>query len=342
MDSPYRGHGDYGSEDQDEHRHSRHSHRPPPPPPRPEDDDGECGYGERREEEEEEGREGGHWGGGRRHGRRRGDDEEERFGRQGDEEGYPPERPPHFPPMGGLGFHRPSHHEGPPQADVYSQYDDGFPQHDAPPHSFTHSGSHHSQRPSDEYTYADPSPSDEYSHVDPCPAKEEPVVDTHLTSQMDSLSLDLPQGRLVRIFCKENSGFNLAVEHNTVVLQQSNSEDEAQQWIKDASHGMRIKDSYGYPAFSLVNKKTKKVLKHANEMGQQVLLVDYQADMKDDYILWTESQDFGEGFKTVRSASDTLLNLTVFEGNKRIRNGSALVLDTWHKGDHQQWKLLPL
>ena len=70
--------------------------------------------------------------------------------------------------------------------------------------------------------------------------------------------------------------------------------------------------------------------------------MDYQPDIKDESILWSESQDFGDGFKTVRSASDTLLNLTVFEGHKKIRNGSALVLDTWHKKDHQLWKLSPL
>lgn len=122
----------------------------------------------------------------------------------------------------------------------------------------------------------------------------------------------------------------------------ANSEDEAQQWVKDASYGMRVKDNYGHPAFSLVNKATNKILKHAKEKGQQVLLMDYRPGIRDDDILWTESQDFGEGFKTVRSASDTLLNMTVFEGNKKIRNGSALVLDTWHTADHQLWKVFPL
>jgi hypothetical protein len=70
--------------------------------------------------------------------------------------------------------------------------------------------------------------------------------------------------------------------------------------------------------------------------------VDYQQDINDDSILWSESQDFGEGFKTLRSVSDTLLNLTVFEGQKKIRNGSPLVLDTWHKKNHQLWQLSPL
>ena len=38
----------------------------------------------------------------------------------------------------------------------------------------------------------------------------------------------LPQGRLVRIFCKENSDFSLSVERNIVAMRESKSEDEAQ------------------------------------------------------------------------------------------------------------------
>ncbi|MCO5593161.1 hypothetical protein L7F22_047167 [Adiantum nelumboides] len=295
MEPPYRP-GDYGFEDQEGYRHSPFHHRPPPPPP----PFGEDEFGEQRRgdedggfprrhthfEEERFGKEDGEEGS---YGRRREDPNRERFGREDDyETGQPLEGRPHFPPMG---FHRTQHEDAPPPSD-----DVGYPQYAATSHSPPHSGSFHGQHPSGDFGTADP--------ADPVPVKEVlPEGEASLTSQMDSLSLDLPQGRLVRIFCKENSGYNLAVAHNSLSMQDSNTEDESQQWIKDASHGLRIKDSYGYPAFSLVNKKTKKVLKHANEQGQQVLLVDYQADLKNDNILWTESQDFGEGFKTIRRSS---------------------------------------
>lgn len=36
-----------------------------------------------------------------------------------------------------------------------------------------------------------------------------------------------------------------------------------------------MKDNYGHPAFTLVNKKTRKLLKHAKEKGQQVICIDY-------------------------------------------------------------------
>ena len=65
-------------------------------------------------------------------------------------------------------------------------------------------------------------------------------------------------------------------------------------------------------------------------------LMDYEANVRDDDIMWTESQDFGEGFKTVRCASNTLLNLTVSRG------GKTLELDTWHKTANQLWKIFPL
>ncbi|KAH6557477.1 hypothetical protein KP509_1Z112300 [Ceratopteris richardii] len=154
---------------------------------------------------------------------------------------------------------------------------------------------------------------------------------------------DLPKGEIVHIFCKKRVNFYLAVENDNLQMKEMNMDDEGQQWIKDDSYGSHVKDNYGYPAFSLVNVKTRKILKHGKEKGQQVVLIDYRRpEIKDDDILWSESQDFGEGFMTVRCASNTLLNLTVLEGAKSVRDGSELVLETWHKADHQLWKLSPL
>eukprot|EP00249_Psilotum_nudum_P036812 c879_g1_i1 orf=182-1015(+) len=156
--------------------------------------------------------------------------------------------------------------------------------------------------------------------------------------------IELPRGQLVRVFCKSNRDFNLAVRHDGVVMVSADSEDATQQWIKDETPGMRVRDVYGFPAFCLVNKAHKKIVKHAKEKGQQLLLIDYKPGILDDDILWTESQDFGEGYKTVRMASDTLLNMTVFHGDKKsggLKDGSPVVLDTWHKQDYQLWKIFP-
>eukprot|EP00249_Psilotum_nudum_P011757 c23364_g1_i1 orf=760-1338(-) len=164
------------------------------------------------------------------------------------------------------------------------------------------------------------------------------------------------QGELVKIFCKADRTYNLGIRNEAAVIVPSDSDDETQLWIKDVSYGARTKDNYGSPAFALVNKAQRKALKHSKEKGQQVILVDYRPGMQDEDILWTESQDFGEGYKTVRSAYDTLLNLTLFQEEKKgglfhhsdkhstpeVKEGCPVVLDTWHKGDHQLWKIFNL
>jgi len=157
----------------------------------------------------------------------------------------------------------------------------------------------------------------------------------------------LPHGELVKVFCKLDGDYLLACHNDTLVMATANNLDESQQWIKDVSFGEHVKDIYGYPAFALVNKGHKKVLKHAKEedQDQKVIVADYMPGMPDDSILWTQSQDFGDGFRTIRIASDTLINITVYHGDRRLhglKNGSPLILDTWHKQDHQLWKILPL
>lgn len=123
------------------------------------------------------------------------------------------------------------------------------------------------------------------------------------------------------------------------MMVEADSENESQQWIRDDKYGIRVRDSYGHPAFMLINKAFKKVLKHAKGKMQEVQLVDYNPDMQDDDLFWTESQDFGEGFKTVRMASDTLLNLSHSGG---FEDRSSIIFDTWHKKDNQLWKIFPL
>lgn len=83
-------------------------------------------------------------------------------------------------------------------------------------------------------------------------------------------------------------------------------------------------------------------------------MVDYRPGFVDEDLLFSESQDFGEGFRTVRMASDTLLNMTVpHEEEKKslfhhtekipeVTEGAPVVLDTWHKIDRQLWKIFPL
>ncbi|KAI5058539.1 hypothetical protein GOP47_0026709 [Adiantum capillus-veneris] len=116
---------------------------------------------------------------------------------------------------------------------------------------------------------------------------------------------------LVKILCKADKTFNLAIRNDTPVMAPADSLDPTQMWIKDQTYGARTKDNYGSPAFALVNKATGQALKHGKEKGHQLHLVEYRPGMLDEDILFSESQDFGEGFRAVRMASDTLLNMTL-------------------------------
>lgn len=153
--------------------------------------------------------------------------------------------------------------------------------------------------------------------------------------------VELPKGQLVRVFCKSSRSYNLAVKDGRLMMVEADSGNELQQWIRDDKYSIRVRDRYGHPAFMLINKASKKVLKHSKGKLQEVQLTYYTPDIQDDDLFWTESQDFGEGFKTLRMASDTLLNLSVGHGSS-VEDGSPVILDTWHKKDNQLWKIFPL
>lgn len=165
---------------------------------------------------------------------------------------------------------------------------------------------------------------------------------------------NVPRGQLVKIFSKLNKTYNLGIRNDIPMMVPSDAEDQTQLWFKDDSHGERTKDNYGFPAFTLINAATRKLLKHPKEKGHPISLVDYQPNTLDEDLLWTESQDFGEGFKTVRMASDTSLNMTLLKEEKKsffhrddksaheIKEGTPIVLDTWHEKDNQLWKIFIL
>ncbi|KAJ7522290.1 hypothetical protein O6H91_18G004900 [Diphasiastrum complanatum] len=77
-------------------------------------------------------------------------------------------------------------------------------------------------------------------------------------------------GPVVKVFCKANTDYSLALRHDGVVLIPASKDDESQQWILDQSWGSRVRDGTGQPAFALINKASNRALKHAKEAAQQV------------------------------------------------------------------------
>ncbi|ERN08381.1 hypothetical protein AMTRI_Chr07g74860 [Amborella trichopoda] len=154
----------------------------------------------------------------------------------------------------------------------------------------------------------------------------------------------LPQGQTVKLTSKGNTDFALGVRNGQVVMVYYNPNDLTQQWIKDESWSNSVNDSVGHPAFCLVNKATGKALRHAPGAFQQVLLTNYEPGSFEDAVMWTQSQDFGGGYKTIRMANNIHLNLDCFQGDLKhggIKDGNQAVLWTWNGQDNQLWKINP-
>lgn len=148
----------------------------------------------------------------------------------------------------------------------------------------------------------------------------------------------------MRAFCKANPDFSLTIRHGSVVLAPVNAHDEFQHWIKDEKYSTKVKDEASCPSFALVNKATGQALKHGLGETQPVLLTEYRPDAFDESILWTMSQDMGNGFRTLRQVNNIRLNVDAFHGDKKsggITDGTPVVLWEWKKGENQLWKLVP-
>jgi hypothetical protein len=155
----------------------------------------------------------------------------------------------------------------------------------------------------------------------------------------------LPQGQIVRVCSKANPDYTLAMRDAKAVMLFYNPNDPTMQWVKDESWSNRVRDPVGHPAFALVNKATGQALRHAIAECQEVLLTQYEGPSSyDENVLWSESEDMGYGYRTVRMANNIGLNLDAFQGDRRnggIRDGTHAVLWKWNKQDNQLWKLSP-
>lgn len=71
-------------------------------------------------------------------------------------------------------------------------------------------------------------------------------------------------------------------------------------------------------------------------------LVPYNPDVLDMSVLWSESKDFGDGYRTIRMVNNIRLNMDAFHGDKRsggVRDGTSIVAWQWNQGDNQLWKI---
>jgi hypothetical protein len=181
-----------------------------------------------------------------------------------------------------------------------------------------------------------------YAHAPPPPAPA--PVHRGGEEQQRHHRVDIP-GRLVRIFCKANPNFHVSVRPGKgVVMAPFNPHDEYQVWVKEESMGTRVKDSTGSPAFALVNKATGQALRHAPADLEQVLLADFQLGVQDESLLWSQSEDMGEGYHCIRMVNKITSNLDALQGDKKsggVKDGTPVILFAWKKQENQVWKIIP-
>ncbi|OMO87813.1 hypothetical protein COLO4_20566 [Corchorus olitorius] len=89
---------------------------------------------------------------------------------------------------------------------------------------------------------------------------------THHTSHSDLG--ELASKPTFKVYCKADPHLLLTVRDGKVVLAPAAHSDPNQQWYKDEKFSNQVKDSAGFPSFSLVNKATGQAIKHANGASQ--------------------------------------------------------------------------
>ena len=147
-----------------------------------------------------------------------------------------------------------------------------------------------------------------------------------------------------KVYCKADPNFVLTIRDGKVVLAPADPSDHFQHWYRDEKFGTRVKDSVGFPSFSLVNKATGQAIKHAIGASHPVQLTPYKLDNHpDESILWSESTDAGDGYRAIRMINNIRLNVDAFHDGKKsgVHNGTVIGLWEWTKGDNQKWKIVP-
>ncbi|KAJ8511553.1 hypothetical protein OPV22_001987 [Ensete ventricosum] len=118
-----------------------------------------------------------------------------------------------------------------------------------------------------------------------------------------------PPQRAVRIFTKAGPDYSLTVRDGSVVLAPTDPNDDYQRWYKDMRYSTEVKDEEGFPSFALVNKVTGEAIKHAIGAKNPIRLVPYNPDYLDESVLWSESNDTGEGYRGQPEVEDCSCSL---------------------------------
>nr|XP_048332986.1 ricin B-like lectin EULS3 [Ziziphus jujuba var. spinosa] len=281
------------------------------------------------------------------HHQRRGEDEE-----YGERPNYPPRPPPSGIGMGST-FDQPL----PPPRPSYFAQNEEFPP--APPHSqpahVTHISHAHVVQGQQDFNnfsanfppHKQPPPLDSSDchsaggaavgvhHVAHHDLGQNPLLETHhhhFPSSIhhqthQSIPSNLSDKPTVKVFSKARPDFSLTIRDGKVILAPS-----------DPSDVFQVILSWFLTLLSF------NPIKHSIGASHPVQLIPYVPDVFDESILWTESKDLGDGFRTIRMVNNIRLNVDAFHGDKKsggVHDGTTIVLWDWNKGDNQRWKIVP-
>ncbi|CAM0873026.1 unnamed protein product [Alopecurus aequalis] len=151
------------------------------------------------------------------------------------------------------------------------------------------------------------------------------------------------QAPAVRISCQSNHELSLAVRDGIALLART-EHDETQAWIQSFRNTGNVTDKEGHRSFAIVNKSTGKALRRSLDLepltSLELFLQPYSLDVA---LLWTLSDDLGEGFHSIRSVSHLDFVLDAVEGTPEFggaHDWTPVILFQSHGGLNQKWKMV--
>lgn len=166
--------------------------------------------------------------------------------------------------------------------------------------------------------------------------------------------------RTVRLHCKANGNYNIAVRGNVgygTCIVSADDTDTSQLWLRDDKMAWAFDKEGG---FSLVHKDSGKAIRVSPEIGKQVMLSDYDPRKLDEGLIWYESPNKGKHYHTIYNNNPEVVLHALRcikcdamepcpEGEARVKENTLVVtmMDRTKKEDpasiavNQLWRLVP-
>ncbi|XP_040385496.1 ricin B-like lectin R40C1 isoform X4 [Oryza brachyantha] len=154
-------------------------------------------------------------------------------------------------------------------------------------------------------------------------------------------------GQPMRIYCKGDTGLNMAVRGDKVLLVPADSNDESQ-WIQDYDAVGRVADEQGRRAFALVNVRTKQAAVLLDERSNRLEMARYAGGdggggggVVKLSMLWSLGARLPGGYCEVRLLRDISRTLNGINGH--VREGTVVgIYNSEPDSVHAIWKFDPI